>query len=345
MAESRQTPGSWFPRFLLRKPTGTTTQVIRADGSTGHLAVANVTGLQAALDAKEPTITAGTTLQYWRGDKSWQTLNWAAIQSKPTTLSGFGITDAYPLTGNPSGFLTSSAVSGVYQPLDTDLTAIAALVTTSFGRSFLTLANMADARTAIGSGPALALTTTGSGAATYNTSTGALNVPTPTGGTVTQVATTQPSAGLAITGGPITASGTFVFALANDLAALEALSGTNTIAYRSGVDTWGNVVIGAGLSFTGGTLLATAAVPIATTTVGETGLTLLAISVRRVNVSVPGVVTTGRYIVVPNGSPAPGAGYATQDAVCTTNGTLNIGVTLPALTGSYSIGIDVFKVN
>lgn len=31
----------------------------------------------------------------------------SALISKPTTLSGYGITDAYPLLGNPSGFLTS----------------------------------------------------------------------------------------------------------------------------------------------------------------------------------------------------------------------------------------------
>jgi hypothetical protein len=36
--------------------------------------IANITGLQTALDGKEPSITPGTTLQYWRGDKSWQTL-------------------------------------------------------------------------------------------------------------------------------------------------------------------------------------------------------------------------------------------------------------------------------
>ena len=36
---------------------------------------------------------------------------WASITSKPTTLGGYGITDAYPLTGNPSGFATSSSVS------------------------------------------------------------------------------------------------------------------------------------------------------------------------------------------------------------------------------------------
>lgn len=34
---------------------------------------------QTALNAKENTITAGTTSQYWRGDKSWQTLNKAAV--------------------------------------------------------------------------------------------------------------------------------------------------------------------------------------------------------------------------------------------------------------------------
>ena len=31
----------------------------------------------------------------------------AALTAKPTTLSGYGIVDAYPLAGNPSGFLTS----------------------------------------------------------------------------------------------------------------------------------------------------------------------------------------------------------------------------------------------
>jgi hypothetical protein len=36
--------------------------------------IANITGLQTALDGKEPTIAAGTTTQYWRGDKTWQTL-------------------------------------------------------------------------------------------------------------------------------------------------------------------------------------------------------------------------------------------------------------------------------
>lgn len=33
--------------------------------------------------------------------------SFSSLTGKPTTLSGYGITDAYPLTGNPSGFLTS----------------------------------------------------------------------------------------------------------------------------------------------------------------------------------------------------------------------------------------------
>ncbi|HTE22284.1 MAG TPA: hypothetical protein VK674_04560 [Candidatus Limnocylindria bacterium] len=37
------------------------------------------TATQTALNGKEPTITSGTTAQYWRGDKSWQTLNSAAV--------------------------------------------------------------------------------------------------------------------------------------------------------------------------------------------------------------------------------------------------------------------------
>jgi hypothetical protein len=37
------------------------------------------TATQTALNAKEPTITAGTTAQYYRGDKTMQTLNSAAV--------------------------------------------------------------------------------------------------------------------------------------------------------------------------------------------------------------------------------------------------------------------------
>lgn len=57
------------------------------------------------------------------------------------------------------------------------------------------------------------------------------------GGTVTSVAATAPLAGFTIAGSPITTSGTLSFTLANDLAALEGLSGTG-LAIRTGADAW-----------------------------------------------------------------------------------------------------------
>ena len=50
--------------------------------------IANVTGLQTALDGKEPTIAAGTTAQYWRGDKSWQTLPIYSLPIASATILG-----------------------------------------------------------------------------------------------------------------------------------------------------------------------------------------------------------------------------------------------------------------
>lgn len=68
---------------------------------------------------------------------------------------------------------------------------------------------------------------------------------------------TAPAAGITITN-PAGIAGNPTFALADDLAALEALSGTNAIYYRSGTSAWTAVTIGTGLTFTSGTLAATA---------------------------------------------------------------------------------------
>lgn len=56
---------------------------------------------------------------------------------------------------NDSGFITGAEASGIYQPLDSDLTSIAALTTSSYGRSFLTLADASAARTLTGAQAAL----------------------------------------------------------------------------------------------------------------------------------------------------------------------------------------------
>lgn len=113
------------------------------------------------------------------------------IANKPTTLSGYGITDAYPLSGNPAGFLTSINSSAV---------------TTALGYTPYNATNPASYITQAGARGAINLTTTGSsGAATYNSTTGTLNVPNyaPGSGTVTSV-----TAGTGLSGGTFTTSGT-----------------------------------------------------------------------------------------------------------------------------------------
>lgn len=64
---------------------------------------------------------------------------------------------------------------------------------------------------------------------------------------------TAPAAGITVSNGNGVA-GNPTLALADDLAALEALSGTNTIYYRSAANTWTAVTIGGMLSFSSGTL-------------------------------------------------------------------------------------------
>lgn len=66
------------------------------------------------------------------GDLPSHNQAWSTITSTPTTLSGYGITDA--------------------QPLDGDLTAIAALTTTAFGRGLLAETNAASLKTTISLG-------------------------------------------------------------------------------------------------------------------------------------------------------------------------------------------------
>lgn len=94
--------------------------------------------------------------------------------------------------------------------------------TTTVGRAVMTAVDAAAARTALGLGTL----------ATQN-------------GTITDYLTTA-------------AAATTYQPLDGDLTALAALSGTNNIYYRSAADTWSSVTIGTGLTFTGGTLAATA---------------------------------------------------------------------------------------
>ncbi len=122
---------------------------------------------------------------------SSHTQAWSTITATPTTLGGYGITDAYPLSGNPSGFL-SSITSGQ--------------VAGALGFTPYNATNPSGYVSQAGARSAISLTTNGtSGAATYNSSTGALNVPNyaNSGGTVASI-----TAGAGLSGGTITTVGT-----------------------------------------------------------------------------------------------------------------------------------------
>lgn len=143
-----------------------------------------------------------------------------ALTGVPTTLSGYGIVDAYPLSGNPSSFITTAGAR----------TAIS-LTTTGTG-----------AATYSGSTGVLNVPTPTSGTVTSVT----LTQPS-AGFTVSNSGSSQ------------TSTASFVFTLSNDLASLEALSGAGIIPYRSGLDSWSTTTVSAPLNFTAPTLSITAA--------------------------------------------------------------------------------------
>ena len=57
------------------------------------------TAMHTALDAKENNITAGATSQYYRGDKTWQTLNWGVLGYTPVNKAGDTMTGDLTVNG------------------------------------------------------------------------------------------------------------------------------------------------------------------------------------------------------------------------------------------------------
>ena len=84
---------------------------VLANYVTGSAHTAAIDTINTALSGKEPTIAAGTSSQYWRGDKTWQELSTSAVAESTDRLfvsSGQKARVTTAASSTASGYLTST---------------------------------------------------------------------------------------------------------------------------------------------------------------------------------------------------------------------------------------------
>lgn len=138
---------------------------INSDGF-GNISATSFTGLGTGLTGtasslsiggNAATVTNGVYTSSSYTNPSWITsLAWSKITGAPSFLTSITSSDVTTALGytpynssNPNNYITSSAVAAAYQPLDSDLTSIAALSTTSFGRNLLTESSASSLQTTL----------------------------------------------------------------------------------------------------------------------------------------------------------------------------------------------------
>ena len=262
------------------------------------------TEVDTSLSGKEPVITAGTTSQYWRGDKSWQTLNKSAV--------GLSLVENTAL----------STWAG-----STNISTVGTITNGTWSGSTIGISKGGTNLTSLGTANQLLRVNSGATALEYFTPTWTSNT-----GTVTSVSMTVPT-GLTITGSPITTAGTLALSITSgysipttekqgqwdtayswgshaglyqpidaDLTAIAGLTGTSGILKKTAANTWsldtstyltGNqtITLSGAVSGSGTTAITTSYATTVPTTKGGTGLTTLGTAgqVLRVNTGATGL--------------------------------------------------------
>jgi hypothetical protein len=269
----RTAADTWVQRVLA---AGTGIGIINADGVAGNPSIAltaiGTPGTYVSVTTDSTgRVTAGSTTQ-----------TFSTITGTPTTLAGYGITDAQPLDSDLTA-LANTVTTGIYTVTGVGTSATRTITTGSSKVSVtngnavagnpvidvveanLSLNNISGTLSIAKGGTALTSTGTANqilgvsataGTLEYKTitagagitiaqSAGAVTIASTVTGTVTSVSAAAPAAGITITGSPITTAGTLTFALVNDLAAVEGLASTG-FAVRTAADTWATRAIAAG---------------------------------------------------------------------------------------------------
>jgi hypothetical protein len=121
------------------KDNGTAAQFLKADGSVDNNTYLTTT---LATGTYEPKITAGTTTQYFRGDKSWQTLD--------KTVIGLGNVDNTSDANKPISTATQAALDFKAPLASPTLTGTPVAPTASAGTNTTQIATTAFVTTAVG---------------------------------------------------------------------------------------------------------------------------------------------------------------------------------------------------
>jgi hypothetical protein len=72
-------PGKYSAKHWAAKAADVVAGGVISDATTGSVTTWSSSKINTLLGGKEPSVTSGTSAQYWRGDKSWQTLNSSAV--------------------------------------------------------------------------------------------------------------------------------------------------------------------------------------------------------------------------------------------------------------------------